>query len=348
MSSSDLLRRASPAAIVLTACAVRLEADRSAPPPAPSPPVVPTCSLLRGTDSSISRVHGRAHSFAGDGVERRWVVATAAAAGTPPLANATTLVGPLDGACGGRGHDATLAAAMEGVGPDDQVDLLSTVEAVSGAWAYFARTSGGVVVGRGVARFDRAKGRFIAGERLLWTGDRPSFGVAAASVEATTYVYGCKQGRGFASDCFVARAPGDHLDDEAAYEYATGGGNWSARVDDAWPVFEASETVSVVWLPRRGRWVMAHAEPLGRDVMVRTGLGPDGPWSAAVAAARCWLPDAQAFCAAVSLHPALADVGRDGVPFTYAPVTFTEGAAERDPLAYWTRLGVLPVPPALP
>jgi hypothetical protein len=105
--------------------------------------------------------------------------------------------------------------------------------------------------------------------------------------------------------------------------------------------------VDVAPLPSIGRWLMAYAGPLGTTIIVRSGLSPQGPWSGPITVARCDLADADMFCTDVRLHPALS-VPAGSIAVSYAIASLSADAATRqarEPQAWWSRLGVLGLPP---
>jgi hypothetical protein len=73
------------------------------------------------------------------------------------------------------------------------------------------------------------------------------------------------------------RAPLASPDDESAYGYYVGGGRWSPRVEDAWPVTAGGGAIDVAWLSAQGRWLAAYVPPLGDTITPRSGLSPAGP-----------------------------------------------------------------------
>lgn len=132
--------------------------------------------------------------------------------------------------------------------------------------------------GYGIASYDEDRGAFVPRE-LLWTGNRPSFGVAAVQTASDVFVWGCRDARFLEADRWLARVPASHTGDFSRYEYAWGCGNWTARIDDAWPRFDAGPSVSVMRLPDRGRALLATIPPLSDTIEFRTGLAVGGPWS---------------------------------------------------------------------
>ena len=198
--------------------------------------------------------------------------------------------------------------------------------------------------GFGLAKSDPATGRFVPGSALLWSSDRPGYGTSAVRSGDSVYVYGC-QTSGLTGSCFVARAPAAGLDSAASYTYFTGA-TWSASPDDAASIVEAG-AVSVRYLPAKARWLMTYVPPLGRELMLRAAVAPEGPWSAPIALGACDLAvaDPAAFCAGGVQHAEVAPEG--SLALTYGATSFTpDASAPRE--AYWPRLALLPLPASLP
>jgi hypothetical protein len=93
---------------------------------------------------------------------------------------------------------------------------------------------------------------------------------------------------------------------------------------------------------------------LGRTVEVRSGLGPEGPWSEPYEVAACDVPadDLGAICAGAAAHPELTrGRARGGVAVSYGIVSLSGDGAARmlaEPARYWPRLDDLPLPEGLP
>jgi len=200
--------------------------------------------------------------------------------------------------------------------------------------------------GIGIARWDAGRGVFIA-LSLLWTADRPSYGSAAALVDDEVYVLGGLGARFLAADVYLARAPSAQIAEPGAYEYWQGGGHFGPDPDRALPLVEAGLSPSLAFDAARQRWLMLYAEPLAREVKVRSGLGVSGPWSMPYTLGLCDLPtsDPGSFCADVALVPELAPDG--GLAFTHGVATFSRPAQAND-RDFWTRLVRAPWPSELP
>ncbi len=223
---------------------------------------------------------------------------------------------------------------------------LSGVERSGSLVLYYVDPTDGAV---GVATQDPADGRFHPGAALLWTADRPSYGTAAVIGAGDVYALGCATARFLDADCFVARAPSAAVDNPSAYAYYTGSARWSQRVDDAWPATSAGLAMDVAWLASENRWLMAYVAPLATTISVRSGLSPEGPWSAPLAAGACDLADQDMFCAGIHLHPTFA-APAGHVVLSYAAASLSPDVASRrasDPDKWWPRIVVLSLP-ALP
>ncbi|HEY3352641.1 MAG TPA: DUF4185 domain-containing protein [Polyangia bacterium] len=349
-------------------CAISLDGDAAPAPDAGGPAPRLTGCRLFADSGAVLAVSGAARSLDDGAGGALWIVDAVTVRGADGSERTVSGAGVTVAA------EAPLAACLAGGawlgGPDDPQPLLdpallgagesaaplAPVRTAAGARLYYALSRaapdqpfGTQLVGYGVAARDDATGRFVPGA-LLFAGDRPAFGVAALAGADAVYVYGCQDDGFLAASCAVARAPADRLADESAYEFYQGGGQWIARVEDAWPIVAAGTTVSVAYDATRARYLMAYVTPLGRTLILRSGLGPTGPWSRPYEVAACELParDPGAFCGNAALHPDLAArVPAGSVALTYAIATFARpaGTTAED---YWTRLVVVPLPPELP
>jgi hypothetical protein len=306
-----------------------------------APPVVSACLPFRSV-AGVTTVSGAFRSIpqAGGGA---WAIvddAVVNGAEVPSLALAVPATASLD--------DCLAAATAASTGTAPVLDLpslspLSGVVAGGVAMLYYADPSGSI----GVAAQDPVDGRFRPGATLLWTSDRPAFGTAAVTDGTNVYAIGCQGARFLDADCFVARAPVASPDDESAYGYYIGGGRWSPRVEDAWPVTSGGAALDVAWLPDRSRWLAAYVPPLGDTITLRSGLTPEGPWSAPLAVATCALADPDMFCAGIHLHPALS-APPGTIALSYAAASLSSDVASRraaEPDKWWPQLVALPVPP---
>lgn len=352
------------AALALAGCSIRLD---HLPAPGSSPdagaPVVRGCRLFHPANGSTPAVSGRVSSIVMPGGRSLWIAGTLRVGGKDVNAAGAWVdaSAPVAGCFAGSawigGGKPRSLLAPSPLGAAMMLEALAPVRAGSDAYLYYALSRpapgepfGVHLMGYGIARWDAASQSFVPTSTLLWTGDRPDYGAGVVVDGTTAYVYGCESGGFLRDDCYVARAPIDRLEDASAYEYSTGGGQWSAQPDDAWPVVvNAGDPVGVLHDAARHRYLMAYVTPLGDTLTVRSGLGPDGPWSAPFELARSALPDKDAFSGSVALHPELAGrIPPGSIAASYGFSTFTPGAAEANPEGYWSRLAVLPLPRELP
>ncbi|MCA9518186.1 MAG: hypothetical protein KC635_24780 [Myxococcales bacterium] len=331
--ASALLLAATVAVVALGGCAVSLDDEAPDTSAAPDAPLLASCPVA--ASGAVAGATGRVQAVSlPDGSVLAVLGAVQHGSGSPTeaasvvhLATANTL-----GACGEG-----LAAADDAGGGVDVTALDSDAAGTAlGVWvepgegavhAFVSVARGFDVLGTGLATLDRATGRFIAGAGYLFAGDgRPSYGDAALVAGGYVYAYGCAASGFLAEDCFVARAPVADAGDRTAWRYFRDGGDFGADPDDAWPLFSGGSGLAVAQVGPRV--VVAHATPLGDTVLLRTGLGPTGPWSPAAPTTRCEVP-AGAFCGALAFVAPLADAGE--LALTYAVASFEplDAAARR-------------------
>ena len=308
----------------------------AAPPPPPAPLELESCKLfpqldgLTGLARPVTLLDGReltiaAHpdfegetaSGAFEGTAR--CGASAAPFATRPLIDASQY--GADGTATPRGGFSTDAA-----------------------YVFFSLDRGFDSQGTGIARYDADAAAFVA-EAMLWTSDRPSYGSAAIVDGDYVYVYGGLPARFLAADVYLARARLDRVSHPNAYEYFQGGGEWAADADLAGPLLEGGATPSVMWHAEAERYLMAYTTPLAREITLRSGLGPAGPWSRPLALGACALPFPDAFCNEVAFLPAFAGEGEVALAQT---VAHFEAPAGSKPADSWTQLVTGPLPTELP
>ena len=341
------MRFSSAALCLLGACAVSLDDAEPDAPPADGGVALPLATGCRPftTLTGLAALDGALHSIAEPDGTTLWVAddAHVGSADVSSLAIVVPATASVD--------DCLAAAQLEGGAPMSALPSgadhgLAGILVSGVPWLFYTELSGFTTTGFGVAPQGATPALFTPGEHLLWTGDRPSYGTAAVASGPDVYVYGCLSARFLDADCYVARVPSGSMADESAYAYYTGGGAWSPRVDDAWPLASAGAVMDVAWMPLLDRWLMVFVEPLGDTIRVRSGLRPEGPWSAPIDLARCDLPDADMFCAGLALHPALTKTA-NALYLSYAPSSLASDAAARrsaEPQKWWPRLAGVPLP----
>jgi Domain of unknown function (DUF4185) len=336
------------AALALVGCGVRLDEPDAASSGAGAPPLAPACRLFEQGD--IVRVAGPVRSLGlGD-------KSTLFVTGSVELTSGTVNNAGLIAAPGADAADCFAGAELldhelldpAALGPGQSYAARAPVAAGGKRYLYYdlyvpapGEPFGVKRGGTGVAEWDDAARRFVPSSSLLFTGDRASYGGAALAEGDYVYVYGCTGGFPEA-ECSVARVPTDRVTDESAYEFYTGGGHFSADVDEAWAMVGAGDPLAVRYDEARARWLMVYAAPLGSTITMRSGLSPFGPWSQPIEAASCELPGGDAFCGSATILT--------GAPFAigYSVDTFSAGAADANPHGYWSRMAMVAFPLGLP
>lgn len=360
--------------VCLGGCAIDLGRSPHAAPAAPSAAVavVASCPLLRDEPGGVLGVAGQARSLDAEDGQVQWFLEGLRVRqpdGSEPQPGGSELVWrnvslPIPATAtaahclGGLAQPQAPTPLFDATGlpPGQSLQPLAPLRAGPGTWLYFAvdvadptAPFGIRRAGYGVARSAGFGPPFQLAAAALWSGDGPSFGSAAVIEGDLAYVYGCKNAGFLAADCYVARAPADKLDDAAAYVYDSGSGHWTADAEHAAPTMHAGNGLAVQYQPLQHRYVAVYVTPLGKQLTLRTGLTPTGPWSQPRDVAGCELPkqDTGSFCGGVALHPQLAGLGAGELAITYTINTFQRPAGLGD-AAYDTRLVVLPVPTNLP
>jgi hypothetical protein len=95
---------------------------------------------------------------------------------------------------------------------------------------------------------------------------------------------------------------------------------WSSSVSNAVPVFNGLDILSVSWNNYLQQYISVYAALFSNDVMIRTSLNPEGPWSDDIKAFTAMAPtqgniyDAQA-------HPEYDSNGGQTIYVTYSRAT---------------------------
>lgn len=321
-------------------CAIDLDARNEPTVREAGPPPLESCALLEG---QVEDLRGPVTTVSLPDSSELVVTAQATIDGS----RLATAFADVHGDCG---ESARALAAR----PVIDTSLLGTDVVVSprsgfssdAAYLYFSVTddSGFASKGTGIARFDEDSSKFVA-QALLWTGDRPSYGASAVLDGDFVYVYGGLAARFLAADVYLARAPLGLVAEPNAYEYFSGGGEWATDPDLANPLLEGGVSPSVRWDAAHERYVMVYTAPLAREIRVRSGLGPGGPWSLPVLLGVCTLPFPTAFCESVSQLPSFA---REGELALAQGIATFEPPADATAEDYWTQLLRAPWPQNLP
>jgi len=115
---------------------------------------------------------------------------------------------------------------------------------------------------------------------LMFGQSDPSFGTSSFVSNGTLYAYGCQiTNNGADEGCRLGKVAPASAQNRAAWTFYSGNGNWSSQVGDAVSVFTGSSIVSVSWNSFLQRYVAVYSKPFSQDVMLRTAMNPEGPWS---------------------------------------------------------------------
>jgi hypothetical protein len=110
---------------------------------------------------------------------------------------------------------------------------------------------------------------------LLFTQNEPGFGSAAFISNGTLYAYGCD----YSTGCQLGKADPSSAQDRSAWSFYAGNGTWSAQIGDAVSVFNDASILSVSWNAFLQRYVAVYSPPFSQNVVMRTAVNPEGPWS---------------------------------------------------------------------
>ena len=115
---------------------------------------------------------------------------------------------------------------------------------------------------------------------LLFTQNEPGFGSAAFISNGTLYAYGCDYNTG----CQLGKVDPSSAQDRSAWSFYAGNGNWSSQIGDAVSVFNDANILSVSWNAFLQRYLAVYSPPFSQNVVMRTSLNPEGPWSSEIVA----------------------------------------------------------------
>ena len=322
MRSADALTAALLA--LAQACAVPLDDPIAAAPTPDAPPRLVGCPLLAAPPAVLGAV-GRVQAvMSTDGAATVVADALQYADGTRSPGAAAIHLAPAHtppGACGG-GWSPPLGAELRtlGLGSLDEavtINALAAFDSPTGLRAFVRTSLGEDAVGTALAAVDPASGDLVAAPPYLFTADRPVYGEAVLVSDDHLYAYGCAPSGWLEDACFVARVPMARVSEPSAWRFSAGGGTWVDDPDLAWPSFSGGRGLAV---RRDGeRVLVAYATPLSTTLMGRSGLGPDGPWSAPTPLGSCATP-AGAFCGPLAFLPALD--GEEGLAIAQGVASF--------------------------
>jgi hypothetical protein len=120
---------------------------------------------------------------------------------------------------------------------------------------------------------------------LMFAENEPTFGTAAFISNGMLYVYGCgTPANGNDKGCRLARVDPANVQNRNAWTFYTGNGSWAAQDAGAVSLFNGGSIMSVSWNNYLHNYVAVYSPPFSQNVMLRTSLAPEGPWSAEITA----------------------------------------------------------------
>ena len=114
---------------------------------------------------------------------------------------------------------------------------------------------------------------------LLFGASEPDFGGAQLMVRDTLYAYSCGKSSSYNKPCLLGRVDPANVWNRNAWTYYAGNGNWSTNLNAAVDIFAGLDILSVSWNGYLGRYIAIYAYPGTNNVMARTAMKPEGPWS---------------------------------------------------------------------
>jgi hypothetical protein len=162
---------------------------------------------------------------------------------------------------------------------------------------------------------------------MLFRQDEPGFGSAAVTEANLLYVYACDS-NGYLKECRIGRVPLDDALDRSAWQFYTGR-RWSDDVTAATSVLAGNDVMTIAYNAYLGKYLAVYAPPFVNQVMLRSSLRPEGPWSDEVLAidlndhppTDLWVYDAAA-------HPEFEARGGETQYVTYSLFLGNPGAGD--------------------
>jgi len=115
---------------------------------------------------------------------------------------------------------------------------------------------------------------------LLFTQNEPGFGSASFISNGTLYAYGCNYSNG----CELGQVAPSSARDRTAWSFYAGNGNWSAQIGDSISIFNDANILSISWNAFLQRYLAVYSPPFSQNVVMRTSINPEGPWSREIVA----------------------------------------------------------------
>jgi hypothetical protein len=121
---------------------------------------------------------------------------------------------------------------------------------------------------------------------LIFNANEPGFGSASFISDGTLYAYGCD----YNSGCQLGKVDPASAQNRSAWSFYAGGSNWSKEIGDAVTVFNDASILSVSWNNYLQRYVAVYSPPFSQNVVMRTSMSPEGPWSREIVAFVAMMP----------------------------------------------------------
>ena len=177
---------------------------------------------------------------------------------------------------------------------------------------------------------------------MLFRGDEPGFGAAAAVADGSLYAFACAPDTsGFVSPCKLARAPLKDVLVRSSWQFWDGA-KFSARLEDAAEVFTGHWFMSVVRNAHIGRWLVVYAEPLTNVIMARSAAELGGPWSEQVQLFKTPPPSASTWTVDAALHDEYTENGGQTLYISYSRPDPKKGLFGNEMV--WVRVDIAAVP----
>jgi hypothetical protein len=84
--------------------------------------------------------------------------------------------------------------------------------------------------------------------------------------------------------CKLGKVAPSSAQSRSAWSFYAGSGNWSAQIGDAISVFNDANILSVSWNAFLQRYLAVYSPPFSQNVVIRTSVNPEGPWSSEIVA----------------------------------------------------------------
>jgi hypothetical protein len=115
---------------------------------------------------------------------------------------------------------------------------------------------------------------------LLFTQNEPGFGSASFISNGMLYAYGCSYSNG----CQLGKVAPSSAQDRSAWTFYAGNGTWSSQIGDAVSVFNDANILSISWNAFLQHYLAVYSPPFSQNVVMRTSVNPEGPWSREIVA----------------------------------------------------------------